>query len=82
MLLHDAVAEAVVCGIPDKHRGEIVKAYVVLKPGTELEPSELRQFLRDKLAPFEQLPPASLPAVVDAPTEADMSITPAASRIT
>ncbi len=54
VLLHEAVAEAVVCGIPDKHRGEVVKAYIVLKPGTELKPAELRQFLRDKLAPFEQ----------------------------
>ncbi len=54
VMLHDAVAEAVVCGIPDKHRGEIVKAFVVLHPDTDLKPSELRQFLRDKLAPFEQ----------------------------
>ncbi len=54
ILLHEAVAETVVCGIPDKHRGEAVKAFVVLKPGIQIKPAELRQFLRDKLAPFEQ----------------------------
>ena len=33
--LHPAVEEAVVCGMPHRHRGEIVKAYVTLAPGTE-----------------------------------------------
>ena len=30
---HDAVAEAAAVGVPDERRGEIVKAYVVLRPG-------------------------------------------------
>jgi long-chain acyl-CoA synthetase len=54
ILLHPAVAEATVCGVPDSHRGETVKAYVRLCEGAELSAAELRQFLRDKLAPFEQ----------------------------
>jgi long-chain acyl-CoA synthetase len=54
ILLHPAVAEATVCGVPDRHRGETIKAYVRLCEGTELSASELREFLRDKLAPFEQ----------------------------
>ena len=33
ILLHPAVAEASVCGIPDRHRGEVVKAYVRLVRG-------------------------------------------------
>jgi long-chain acyl-CoA synthetase len=54
ILLHPAVAEATVCGIPDRHRGEVVKAYVRLCEGASLEVAELRAFLKDKLAPFEQ----------------------------
>ena len=52
--LHPAVDEVTVCGIPDVHRGEIVKAYVKLKEGKSLTSGRLRAFLRDKLAPFEQ----------------------------
>ncbi len=33
LLKHDAVVEAAAVGIPDELRGEIVKAYVVVKPG-------------------------------------------------
>ncbi|MEM9684668.1 MAG: AMP-binding protein, partial [Pseudomonadota bacterium] len=51
--LHEAVEEAVVCGIPHKHRGEIVKAYVKLKPGAEVTNAELRTFLKENLASFE-----------------------------
>ena len=54
ILLHPAVAEATVCGVPDRHRGEVVKAYVRLAEGASLEVAELRAFLKDKLAPFEQ----------------------------
>jgi len=52
--LHEAVEEAVVCGVPDKSRGEIVKAYVKLKAGEQLTAGELKRFLKDKLAPYEQ----------------------------
>ncbi len=41
------------CGVPDEHRGEIVKAFVKLRPGESITAAELRRFLRDKLAPFE-----------------------------
>ena len=51
--LHPAIDEAVVCGVPHRHRGEIVKAYVKLRPDATLTSAELRAFLKDKLAPFE-----------------------------
>ena len=50
---HPAVEEAAVCGVPDKHRGEVVKAFVKLRDGMSLTGGELRGFLKDKLAPFE-----------------------------
>jgi long-chain acyl-CoA synthetase len=40
--------------VPDKTRGEVVKAFVKLRPGETLKPGELKRFLRDKLAPYEQ----------------------------
>lgn len=52
--LHPDVAEVVVCGVPDKQRGELVKAYVKLRPGSELKAGELKRFLKDKLAPYAQ----------------------------
>jgi long-chain acyl-CoA synthetase len=51
--LHPAVEEAVVCGVPDAIRGEIIKAYVKLRAGQGVTAAELRAFLKDKLAPFE-----------------------------
>ena len=50
---HPAVEEVVVCGLPDSHRGELVKAYVILRNGAELKATDLRGFLKDRLAPFE-----------------------------
>jgi long-chain acyl-CoA synthetase len=52
--LHPAVEEVAACGVPDPHRGEVVKAFVTLRPGEALSAAELRSFLKDKLAPFEQ----------------------------
>ncbi len=51
--LHPAVGEVAVCGIPDRHRGESIKAYVTLREGEKLTAAELKAFLKDKLAPFQ-----------------------------
>ena len=53
VMLHPDVKEVVACGVPDRHRGEVVKAFIVLREGTSLTGGALRQFLKDKLAPFE-----------------------------
>jgi long-chain acyl-CoA synthetase len=50
---HPAIEEAAVVGVPDKHRGETIKAYVKLKDGASLTLTQLREFCADKLAPFQ-----------------------------
>ena len=52
---HPAVAEVTVIGVPDGYRGEAAKAFVALKPGAEeFTLDELRAFLADKVAKYEQ----------------------------
>lgn len=50
---HPAVAEVGVIGLPDKMRGETVKAWIVLRPGQTATGSELKAFCREKLAPYK-----------------------------
>ncbi|MEY8837676.1 AMP-dependent synthetase, partial [Cribrihabitans sp. XS_ASV171] len=50
LLTHPAVATVGVVGKPDLLRTEIVKAYVVLKPGAQAEAEELADWVKDRLA--------------------------------
>jgi fatty-acyl-CoA synthase len=49
LLIHPAVAEAGVVGIPDDEWGETVAAAVVLEPGAEPTVEELQAWVRDRL---------------------------------
>lgn len=56
LMQHNAVAEAAVVGKPDELRGEIVKAYVVLKEGiakSDKLVDELKDFVKKQLSAHE-----------------------------
>jgi len=50
---HPSVSEAAVVGVVDQLRGEVPKAYVVLKEGAVLSQEDLRFFCRQHLAHFK-----------------------------
>jgi long-chain acyl-CoA synthetase len=50
---HPAVAEVGVAGVPDATKGEIAKAWVVLRSDASATESEIRAFCREKLAPYK-----------------------------
>ncbi|CUJ86876.1 Acetyl-coenzyme A synthetase [Ruegeria denitrificans] len=52
LLTHPAVATVGVVGKPDPLRTEIVKAYVVLKPGAEASGADLQDWVKDRLAQY------------------------------
>jgi len=56
LLLHPAVAECGVVGVADELRGQIVKAFVVLRPEFEAGPvmtKALQAFVKDHIAPYK-----------------------------
>jgi len=56
LLMHPAVAECGVVGSPDEQRGELVKAFVVLKTGHDAGAAmahELQEFVKRAIAPYK-----------------------------
>jgi long-chain acyl-CoA synthetase len=50
---HPDIAEAAVVGVADKLRGEVPKAFIVLKENKTVNEDDLRYFLRQHLAHFK-----------------------------
>jgi long-chain acyl-CoA synthetase len=50
---HPKILEVCVAGIPDSYRGEIVKAFVVLRPGEQASTDEIREFAKARLAAYK-----------------------------
>ena len=63
---HPAVAMVGVGAMKDEAKGEVAKAYVVLKPDRAAEPDELAGFCRDRLAAYKV--PREIQIVPDLPT--------------
>jgi 2-aminobenzoate-CoA ligase len=56
LLAHPKVAECGVVGAPDEERGQIVKAFVVLRPGNTPSPElarELQDYVKQSIAPYK-----------------------------
>ena len=53
VLSHDAVLEAAVVGIPNDHWGERPKAFVVVKPGHDVDDAAVIEHVRGQIAHFK-----------------------------
>lgn len=53
LLQHPAVREAAVVGVPDRYRGERVKAFVSIRPGFSVSEADLARFCRENMAAYK-----------------------------
>ena len=68
LMLHPAVLEAAVIGVPDRDGLTKTKAFVVLRAGGAVTEAELKAFVKDRLAPYNY--PRQIAFVEDLPKTA------------
>jgi long-chain acyl-CoA synthetase len=53
LIKHPAIAQAAVIGVPDAEKGEVVRAFIVTKPGQELDAEALIAWSRTNMATYK-----------------------------
>ncbi|GJM37987.1 MAG: acyl-CoA synthetase [Acidimicrobiales bacterium] len=53
LLTHDAIAEIAVVGAPDERLGEVGMAWVIVRDGATVEPEEIIEYARERLANYK-----------------------------
>ncbi|MEK8053553.1 AMP-binding protein [Ideonella sp. DXS22W] len=53
LIKHPAVAQAAVIGVADADKGEVVRAFIVKKPGTDVDEAALIAWARDNMATYK-----------------------------
>ena len=53
LVSHPAILEAIVIGVPDEKWGEVGAAFLILRPGKQLDTASLLGWCRNRLAPYK-----------------------------
>ena len=53
LIKHPAVAQAAAIGLPDPDKGEVVRAFIVRKPGQDVSAEALIAWARDNMASYK-----------------------------
>jgi len=54
LFTHPAVMEAAAIGVPHGYHGEVVRAFVVLRPNQSATPDELKAYCAERLAEYKR----------------------------
>ncbi|MFH4980258.1 hypothetical protein AB6A40_006967 [Gnathostoma spinigerum] len=55
LLKHPAISEVAVVGVPDQTGGELPKAFIVTRDGTQISEQEINDFMKDKVSHYKYL---------------------------